>query len=87
MTDKYDVGYQKPPKKSQFQPGKSGNPKGRPKGSKNLRTLLEEELLQIVTIKENGCAKGISKKQALIKQIVNKAASGDLRAILQVKGR
>jgi hypothetical protein len=30
----YGVGYGKPPKASQFSPGQSGNPKGRPKGAR-----------------------------------------------------
>ena len=31
----YEVGYGKPPKSTQFKPGRSGNPKGRTKGSRN----------------------------------------------------
>jgi hypothetical protein len=38
------VGYGRPPKHSQFAPGRSGNLNGRPKGSKNMTTLLQEEL-------------------------------------------
>ena len=43
MSD-YEVGYGKPPRKSQFKPGQSGNPKGRPKGRKGFSTILVEEL-------------------------------------------
>ena len=46
----YEVGNCKPPKHSQFQKGKSGNAKGRPKGSKNLKTLIREEFLKPVTV-------------------------------------
>ena len=50
----YEVGNCKPPKHSQFQKGKSGNAKGRPKGSKNLKTLIREEFLKPITVVEKG---------------------------------
>jgi hypothetical protein len=50
----YDVGYRKPPREHQFKPGQSGNPKGRPRGSKSFTTLLVEELGTKITIQENG---------------------------------
>jgi len=76
----YPVGYGRPPQHTRFQPGRSGNPKGRPKGSKNLNTLFAEELAQTITVTENGKRKKISKRRALAKQLVNKALSNDPKA-------
>lgn len=76
----YAVGYGKPPKHSQFKPGKSGNLKGRPKGAKNLKTELEEELHEKITIKESGKAKNVSKQRAMIKAMMAKAVKGDMKA-------
>jgi hypothetical protein len=78
------VGYGKPPAKSRFQPGQSGNPKGRPKGSLNVTTILMKILRERVVITENGTRKTITKFEASLKQMVNKAASGDLRALTQL---
>jgi uncharacterized protein DUF5681 len=77
----YEVGYGKPPKKSRFAKGQCGNPKGRPKGARNLRTLIEDELNVKVSITENGKRRSISKREAVAKQVVNKAAAGDPKAI------
>ena len=57
----------------------SGVPKGRPSGAKNLSTLFIEALNETVIIAENGGRRKISKRQAIVKQIVNKAAKGDWR--------
>ena len=77
----YDVGYGKPPRGSQFVKGQTGNAKGRKKGSQGILTLLEKNLRTEVIINEGGQRKSISKREAIVLQIVNKAASGDLRAI------
>lgn len=77
----YEIGYGKPPQRTRFKPGESGNPRGRPRGSKNLALLLEEELKQRVTINENGRRRRITKQAAIIKHMVNKALSGDPRLL------
>lgn len=77
----YEVGYGRPPKSTQFQPGQSGNPKGRPKGSLNLATILDRAVRERVMIVEKGKQKSITKLEAAAKQLANKAASGDFRAL------
>ena len=77
----YDIGYGKPPLHSQFGKGHSGNPRGRPKGSLNLSTLLDGALNERVIVSENGKRKRITKREAILKQLVNKAASGDPKSI------
>ena len=75
------VGYRKPPVQSQFKPGQSGNPKGRRKGSLNYEATLLRTLQETVIINENGKRKQVTKLEAALKQLLNKAASGDLRAL------
>ena len=77
----YEVGYGKPPRHSQFKRGQSGNPRGRPAGSKNLGTLVSEALNEPVIVVENGGRRKISKREAIIKQLVNRSAKADWRAI------
>jgi len=79
--DGYRVGYGKPPRESQFKKGQSGNSRGRRKGSKNSGTLLTNELDEVLSIKEGGRSKVITKRAAIYKHMVNKAVSGDIRAI------
>jgi hypothetical protein len=77
----YEVGFGKPPAGTRFKKGQSGNPKGRPKGTLNMATVLARTLREKVIINENGQRKVITKLEAAVKQLVNKAASGDLRAL------
>ena len=84
-TDKpYEVGFGKPPKGTQFRKGKSGNPKGRPKGKPNLATIINRTLQAKVIIKENGRRRKVTKYEAGLIQLSNKAASGDLPALKMV---
>ncbi|UTW52531.1 hypothetical protein KFF05_03930 [bacterium SCSIO 12827] len=77
----YVVGYKKPPTHSQFKPRQSGNPKGRPKGTKNLATDLQEELTAKIVVREGAREQKISKQRALVKTLFNNALKGDIRAI------
>jgi hypothetical protein len=82
MTNNSDdiIGYGSPPKRTQFKPGQSGNPSGRPKGIRNFRTELLDELAESITIKEGDKDVTVSKQRACIKTLVAAAIGGDTRA-------
>lgn len=75
------VGYKRPPVAHRFRPGRSGNPKGRPKEAKNFATVIQDELQMRILVTENGKRKLITKRQAIAKQLVNKAATGDPKTL------
>ena len=77
----YEVGYGKPPRETRFAKGQSGNPRGRPSGAKNFKTLLSDALNEPVIVTENGGRRKVTKRQAIITQLVNRSATADLRAI------
>jgi phosphoenolpyruvate carboxylase len=78
------IGYRKPPVSTRFRPGVSGNPRGRPKGTLNVTTVLIKTVREKVVINEGGQRKSVTKLEAALKQLVNKAASGELRALRQL---
>src|SRR5882757_10472181 len=77
----YAVGYGTPPRHSRFKRGQSGNPRGRAPGAKNMKTLLSEALNECVIVTENGGRRKVTKREAIIKQLVNQSATADWRAI------
>jgi hypothetical protein len=76
----YAVGYGRPPEHTRFKPGRSGNPKGRPKGQCNLRTIVTETLNERITIREGERRRRVPQSEALVRSILNRALKGDLRA-------
>jgi hypothetical protein len=69
----YSIGYCRPPLHSRFQPGKSGNPKGRPHRHKNIRTILTEVLKQPIELTEGTKKRVVTKGEAFILRLVNGA--------------
>jgi hypothetical protein len=86
MAAHYETGYGKPPKGTQFKKGRSGNPAGRPKGSKGLVALQEKILSEKVFASENGRRMKISKRELIMRQLGKMAVTGNIRAIQLLLG-
>ena len=80
MANPFEVGFGKPPRSTRFKPGQSGNRKGRPKGSKSLKTLLSEALSRHATIYEDGVPKRTEYRELFFASLVTRAIKGDARA-------
>lgn len=80
----YAVGYGRPPQSGQFRPGQSGNPKGRPKGSRNLASIIREVTEQKVTLRTPRGVRKIPAIEAVLRRLVEQALKGDGRAITQL---
>lgn len=78
----YAVGYRKPPAGTQFKPGTSGNPKGRPKGKRNLGTEIRNVYMGSVVIREGKKTRRVTRLEALLLKHLERAFRGDERAIL-----
>jgi hypothetical protein len=75
QSDGYKVGYAKPPESRRFRKGASGNPKGRPKGAKSMSSILTKVGRERVKVTVNGRARSITKQEAYVLQLVNKAGT------------
>jgi hypothetical protein len=79
-----EVGYGKPPKHSQFKPGQSGNPRGRPKAAKSLKTITRETLTQQVEVRTASGIRKMSRMEAVFHKTLELAMKGHPRALAQV---
>lgn len=81
MSEEYEVGRSRPPKNTRFKKGRSGNPKGRPKGSKNFAKDVKDALDEPVRLTEGGKPKTVSTQHAALLRLREKALKGDARAL------
>jgi hypothetical protein len=77
----YTVGYGRPPKNTQFTPGRSGNPRGRPKGTRPVGAVLREIIHQKIAVTEGGKTRRILVLEVMLRRLANDAMRGDQKAI------
>ena len=83
-SDENKVGYKKPPAATRFAKGKSGNPRGRPKGIKSKAAFAHKVLSQNVQILVDGKLRWFSIEELASRSLGKKAAEGDLSAIIKL---
>jgi hypothetical protein len=84
MSDDLNGDHRPPPKSHRFQPGTSGNPRGRPKGTRNLKTDLTRLLTKRIPVREDGETRQVSRQEAVLLRLYSKAVQGDVRAIMSL---
>lgn len=80
----YAVGYKRPPLHSQFKKGQSGNPKGRPKGSKGFATIVREQLGAKVPVHTPQGPRRVMRVEGMLMKLVEQGAKGNFRALLSL---
>jgi hypothetical protein len=78
------IGYGRPPEHGRFKPGSSGNPKGRRKNSRNLKTIIQQALTSSVTVREGSRTRTVSKLEGIVLRQVETALKGNEKAALAV---
>jgi hypothetical protein len=78
------IGYGRPPKASQFKKGQSGNPRGRPKGSRPVGAILQDILGQRIAVTENGRTRRIPALEVMLRRLANDAMRNDSIALKTV---
>jgi hypothetical protein len=78
------IGYRRPPERTRYKPGQSGNPRGRPKGMRNFKTDLKATLRMPVNVTRRGKSQKVSTQQAMLMRLREKALSGAPRELVQL---
>ena len=80
----YAVGYGKPPIGSRFKPGQTGNARGRPKGHKNLKTLIRQAMTARISVQEGSSNRQVSKIEGVVLRQLQNALKGNDRSAMAV---
>jgi hypothetical protein len=78
---RYAIGYGRPPTSSQFQPGQSGNPQGRPKGVRNASSMARDALERTINVKVKGAWRKMTVRKAAYRRLGDRAVAGDAKAL------
>src|SRR3954469_10802569 len=78
----YTVGFCRPPVHTRFKPGQSGNPSGRVKGSKNLKSLFHQILNEQIPLRDGTQSKTVTKAEALMRRLIIGGLNGDGRSMM-----
>jgi hypothetical protein len=84
LGQKDSAGYGRPPTATRWKPGQSGNPKGRPKGSQNLRSAIEKMLIDKITLREGDKVRRVTRLEAVMRKQLEMALRGDRKATQSV---
>src|SRR5262249_32255388 len=82
----YEVGYGRPPVAHRFKPGNKANPRGRRRGARNRKIVIQEVLFEPVTVREGGETRQMPALEAVLKKTLSKALAGDNKAALMIIG-
>ena len=77
----HGIGYGRPPTSTQFQPGQSGNPAGRPRGARNVSSLAREALERPINVKVKGASRKMTVRKAAYLRLAERAVAGDVKAL------
>ena len=77
----YEIGFGRPPKATRFKPGESGNPRGRPKGSRPVGAVLQEVLHQRIPVTENGRTRRLPALEVMLRRLANEAMRSEPSAV------
>jgi hypothetical protein len=77
----YEIGYRRPPRANRFEKGVSGNPRGRPKGSRTVGAVLQEILRQKIAVTENGRTRRLPALEVILRRLANDAMRSEPRAL------